>query len=108
MDIVRMRRFPEELVPQHLEDMLKAAGVVDINVGNRIITVHEEGQLHVAVAIRRLKTPGVSESRGWFMETLISLMEQTRIDVILRLLPKLFRHNREETISSELVELLDI
>ena len=51
VNVVWMRGITRQLVPKHLEDVFKSAGVVDVDVGLESLAVREEGQLQIPILI---------------------------------------------------------
>ena len=43
MNIVGMRRLASEMILQYLKDMAQAACVVNVDIGNALVTLHKEG-----------------------------------------------------------------
>ena len=58
VNVVRMSWIAGQLILQHLEHVLDAGSIVDIDVGYAVTgLIHEECQLQVSVMVWRLETP---------------------------------------------------
>jgi hypothetical protein len=101
MNVVGVRRLASEMILQHLKDMAQAPSVVDVDVGDALVTLHKKRKLQVPKVIVSLKTAGRSEVLKLarkVVKTAVDGVEQSGIDVVLYLFPQFFIHEGEEAI----------
>jgi RNA 3'-terminal phosphate cyclase len=60
--VVGVRGLSREVVAEDLEDVLDAGGVVDVYVGDELVTLAEEGELKVAEVVVGLEAVGRLEA----------------------------------------------
>jgi hypothetical protein len=58
VNVERTRGPVGQTVPQHLKKMLQPCCIVDVDVSNTVVFVHEESKLKIAIAVLCLKTAG--------------------------------------------------
>ena len=82
MDVVGVCWAAEEIA-DHLEEVVKSLGVVDVHVeGGSSVGARKEGQLEVAVAVECLEASVARKAGRWRVQRLADFVEEVVVDAI--------------------------
>ena len=103
VNIIRMRRVAGEMVSQNLKDVPEAARVINIDIGDELIALPEEGHLQVSKMIVGLETVSILEpfeTWGEVVQPSVNLVEQPGVDAVYHFFPKFLLNKCEKSISA--------